>query len=368
MRVTFNGKFFDANATGVQRVAMSLIRALDAGLARGVFDFGDRPEIVCPRDAAVLPVFDVMSERRGGLFTWQPWEQFDLPRLAHGRLLVNLCNLAPLSATGHVTMIHDAQVFLTPESYSRAFGEWYRFALPRIGRGAARILTVSNFSRDMLVRCGVAPPEKIEVIHNGVDHMAAVVADHSVVRRWSLEARRYVVCVGGAQAHKNVRVLCEAFRRRELAGLRLVLAGSVAAADFRAAGVELPEATTLTGRLSDQELRGLLEGALAYACPSTTEGFGLPPMEAMYVGCPAVAAPCGALPEVCGEAALWAEPDDPAAWATAFLRLAEDPRARDEASARGRAHASQYRWERAAAQLYGVLCSVGKLGRRAEAA
>jgi glycosyltransferase involved in cell wall biosynthesis len=117
----------------------------------------------------------------------------------------------------------------------------------------------------------------------------------------------------------------------------------------------LPETTVLAGRVTDAELRALLEGALAYACPSTTEGFGLPPLEAMFVGCPTVVAPCGALPEVCGEAALYAAPDDPVAWAQAFLELDADAGARVQRSLRARAQSANFRWARAATQLHQVL-------------
>ena len=77
--------------------------------------------------------------------------------LAAGCLLVNLCNLAPLAGGRSITMIHDAQVFISPNSYSRAFRSWYQFALPRIGKSSQLVLTVSEFSRGQLEHYGVAP-------------------------------------------------------------------------------------------------------------------------------------------------------------------------------------------------------------------
>jgi glycosyltransferase involved in cell wall biosynthesis len=353
--VVFNGRFLAARPTGVQRVAHQLIRALDSGLARGDFDLDGRAEIVCPAGVDGMTSLSAIAERRGGMFTGQPWEQFDLPRLARGRLLVNLCNLGPLGGRRQVTMIHDAQVYISPQSYSRAFAEWYRFALPRIGAASRKVLTVSEFSREMLEKHGVAPREKIEVIHNGVDHIAAVEPDAAILARLRLQNRPYVVALASAQAHKNLRVVCEAFARRDLAALRLVLVGSVTIAELERAGIPVPETVLFAGRVSDGELRALLESAIAYACPSITEGFGLPPLEAMYVGCPAVVAPRGALPEVCGEAALYAAPDDPKAWTEAILSLAEDKEARATVRAKGAVQASKFRWERAARQLHDVL-------------
>ena len=71
-------------------------------------------------------------------------------------------------------MIHDAQVFITPDSYSWAFANWYRKVLPALGQRHLRILTVSEFSADQLVRYGVAKRENITVIPNGVDHVLAL--------------------------------------------------------------------------------------------------------------------------------------------------------------------------------------------------
>lgn len=355
MNVAVNGKFFGSNPTGVQRVAFQLIKALDRGASHGRIHLGERPEIICPRDAGPVPDYQTLALRRGGLFTWQPWEQLDLPRLARGRLLLNLCNLAPLGVATQATMIHDAQVFLSPQSYSRSFAAWYRFALPHIGRTSAKILTVSHYSKAMLDRFKVAPADKIEVIYNGVDHMAAVVADRSIVKAFDLGARPFVVCIAALQAHKNLKVLCQAFAAPRLADFQLVLVGGATRTDLKALGIEAPATTVFVGRVSDEQLRGLMDSALAFACPSTTEGFGLPPLEAMSVGCPAVVAPCGALPEVCGAAALYAAPDDPEAWADAILKLAEDSGYRARASAWGRAHAAQFRWDRAAARLGEVI-------------
>jgi glycosyltransferase involved in cell wall biosynthesis len=98
-----------------------------------------------------------------------------------------------------------------------------------------------------------------------------------------------------------------------------------------------------------------MEDALCLAFPSTTEGFGLPPLEAMLLGCPAIVAPCGALPEVCGAAALYAGPDDAMAWVAAIRRLADEPDERSTFSQIARDHARQFTWRKAALQLVAEL-------------
>ena len=354
--VVFNGKFLTAPPTGVHRVAGELILSLDRLLAGGaVGDPGWTGELICPPDVVRSFPLDRIARTKKGPLVWQLWEQFQLPLECRAQLLVNLCNLAPIAVEGAITMIHDAQVFISPESYSRSFGSWYRFALPQIGSRAFRIVTVSNFSRGRLAAYGVAPLSAISVIHNGVDHILRVAADDAVLARLGLAYEPYVVALANTQKHKNIGLLLNAFGRPAMKRLKLVLVGSAEAADFVAEGFTPPDNVIFAGRVSDAEMRALLEGAVCLAFPSTTEGFGLPPLEAMALGTPAVVAPCGALPEVCADAAIYAPADDPAAWEAELLGLLEDPRRRRRMGQVGRRHASTYTWERAAWELLGVI-------------
>src|SRR5205085_7996249 len=124
------------------------------------------------------------------------------------------------------------------------------------------------------------------------------------------------------QVHKNVGVLLKAFSAPALGALTLVLVGADDRASFEARGHTVPTNVVFAGRVDDGELRALLEAALCVAFPSTTEGFGLPPLEGMLLGCPAVMAPCGALPEIGSDAALFASPDDPGQWVSVISNIA----------------------------------------------
>jgi glycosyltransferase involved in cell wall biosynthesis len=350
--VVFNGKFLSAAPTGVHRVAHELISNMDALLA-------ERPDLaaerrwglVKPRDAHRSMDLNVIRQRTAGITTWQPWEQFELPFLARGSTLVSLCNLAPISRTGGITMIHDAQVFLSPESYSLAFRQWYRFALPRIGKSSKLVLTVSNYSRDTLVEFGVAPREKIEVIHNGVDHLGGVPPDREVISRLGLTPGGYAVALANRQKHKNIPILLEAFARPAMSDIPLVLVGKSSAGDFIQIGASPSPNVLFPGAVSDAEMRALFEQAGCLAFPSTTEGFGLPPLEAMALGCPAIVAPCGALPEVCGEAAIYVAPYDAPAWESAILSLLGSPSERSRRADMGRVQAAQFTWRKSAEKL-----------------
>jgi glycosyltransferase involved in cell wall biosynthesis len=368
-RLVINGKFLGAKPTGVHRVAEQLIRQLAIRRRELAELFPNAPGIIAPANVRNNPEASFAIER-GGLFRGQLWEQLDLPHLAGADLLLNLCNLGPMASTAAITMIHDAQVFISPDSYTWAFANWYRNVLPVLGRRHARILAVSEFSASQLARFGVAKPDHISVISNGADHLLANEARPEIIGRLQLDCRKFVVALANVQVHKNIGLLLKAFADPALAAIKLVLVGAAGRKQFEALGHSVPENAVFAGRVDDGELRALLEAALCVAFPSTTEGFGLPPLEGMTVGCPAVLAPCGALPEVGGEAAIFAAADDPGQWVRAIDKLATDSGFWEQYSRAGRKRSGLFTWERAGGKLLDVMRSVvasqisGGRGRR----
>lgn len=349
--VLINGKFYNAGFTAVHRVADELIHAFD----RLNDPAGSMAmELILPPVSGTPPKLSNIGVRRGGALYGQAWEQIDLPLLGRKRVLVNLCNLAPVMASPAITLIHDAQVFSTPESYSRLFATWYRTVYRGVGR-RHQLVTVSRFSASELERHGVCDAAHIKVIHNGVDHMLRVTPEPEVLAKHDLVAGGYVLALANLFVHKNLGVLLKAFARSEMAHIKLALFGPADRAAIEAAGHVVPPNVVLLGRISDGELRALMESALCLASPSLTEGFGLPALEAMLLGTPAVIAPCGAQPEVCGSAALTAPPNEPEAWANAILNLIDKPAERAGRVDAGRRHARNFTWDRAARDWLSII-------------
>lgn len=359
LRVILNGKFLAAGPTGVHRVAEQLVKSVQARIDADP-DLAARLalELWIPAAATAQAAPLGVVTRIVRPFAGVPWEQVTLPCAARGGLIVSLCNVGPVLATNAVTMIHDAQVKISPSSYTRRFRLWYRFHQGVAGIRHRRILTVSEFSRTQLDAYGIAAMSRIGVVHNGVDHFSEVVPDDAALRRMALEPQAYVVALANTQAHKNIAVLIRAFSNPALAGLRLVLFGVAGPAEFAAAGLALPENVIFAGRVSDAELAALYRNALCLAFPSRTEGFGLPPLEAMSVGCPAVVAPEGALPEVCGDAAAYAAADDVEQWVHQIRRMSDDVAHRQAMVEAGRLQAVRFTWDAAASRLIAELLAL----------
>lgn len=355
-RIIVNGKFLGADQTGVHRVATELVRSTHAIIAEDPdLSARFRIEVWAPRNGRARAEALGVPFRIVGPFTGIAWEQITLPSRAGGDPILSLCNVGPLAYRNGVTIFHDAQVYLTPASYSAGFRMWYRFHQPIVGRRHRRILTVSEYSREQLARYGIARHEKIGVIANGVDHLAALDPDDTILSRHKLTPGRYVVALANTQPHKNIALLLKAFADDRLADLDLALFGPAGRASFAALGHNVPGNVRFVGKVSDAELLGLYRGALCLAFPSTTEGFGLPPVEAMTMSCPAVVAPAGALPQVCGDAAVYAHPERPGEWVDAIEKMATDEAFRQSQIQLGHERAASFTWKNAATRLIAEL-------------
>jgi glycosyltransferase involved in cell wall biosynthesis len=357
--IYFNGKFYAGGFNGVHRVADRLIRELDEAWIQAPPE--DRPEmtLLVPRrrqwDPSVRNI-KVVEETHG---QGQLWEQFVLPRRARGGLLVNLCNLAPVLHPRKLLLLHDAQFVLSDNSYPARLRWGYRLLTPLMARTSDRVLTVSSYSRQMLDFCGVLPGARIEVLHNGADHILDATPDPEIVARLGLRPNRFVVHFASPKSYKNSAVIFAAFESPALAGIDLVLVGP-GREELTKQGLQPPPGAIFTGMIGDDGLRSLYEAALCLAFPSRTEGFGLPPIEAMACGCPAVVSAGGAVPEVCHDAALYGDVDDPESWVSAFRRLADQPDLRAAKIAEGRRRAAEFTWKDSGRRLAAILLDAAR--------
>lgn len=366
MQLVLNGRFLGRPVTGVDRLAIELTCAIRDILHQLSDIVGldlAQLEVVLPNDSAASADVEKLADHAGklpryrilGSRTGHAWEQTALQRYRPGAWLLNLCNTAPMLRRRQLVLMADAQFITQPDSYSFAFRAWYRVLLTMVGRRADAVFTISQFSLQALEKYSVVPAGKAQVVRLGVDHVHRLAPDDGVLDRFALLRGQYILAIGSLARHKNVARLVEAFVAADIPGIRLVVAGGGNPTIFRDAGLPTAANVTYTGRVSDAELASLYGNAMAFACPSITEGFGLPPLEAMVMGCPVIATTGGAVPEVCGEAALYADPFDTAAWTAALTRVAGDPDLRADMARKSRVHASAFTWDAAARHVLGYL-------------
>jgi glycosyltransferase involved in cell wall biosynthesis len=275
------------------------------------------------------------------------WEQTVLPAM-RGTLLYSPANLAPALSGRNVVVIHDVAPLRHPEAFSRTYLAYQRLMLPAIAKRARVVITVSEFSKGELIETLDVPPEHIAVVPGGVDQRFRPDADPAPSARAFGLHRPYVLSVGTNSERKRFDALEPVARALAGQGFELVLAGSMRGY-LRG---DPPPGIRWLGYVPERLLPGLYAGAEAFVLPSRYEGFGLPCLEAMASGVAVVAARAGALPEVCGDAAVLADPDQ---LSDAVLAVATDDLLRARLAARGRERAVGYSWDQSAARTDEVI-------------
>lgn len=248
-----------------------------------------------------------------------------------------------------VVTLHDLTPLHFPEaSLANRRKRLFYFKQLRAVCRAQHVLTVSEYSRrDIIDSLGI-DPRKVTAVQNGVR-----VSEEARSTKTPRPEHSYILHVGGDFFNKNVDTLLSAYRLlRERGNIthKLHLVGSYQNAQpGDGAGDFSSDVVRFTG-LTHEEVVEQYRGASLFAFPSLYEGFGLPPLEAMSHGVPVIAARASSLPEVLGDAALFAEPQDVAGWADTIEAIITNPDLAARLRERGVSRARRFTWARTAEQ------------------
>jgi glycosyltransferase involved in cell wall biosynthesis len=314
LRIAIDARMIESDGMhGIARYVFHLLQALreDAG-AHEIFvwvkDGSPLREVSWPSHMTLVSVSASWLGLR---------QQWQLPRLLR-KYQIDIYHapsfVAPLFCPCPLVMtIHDLNHVVLWDLYTPFHRLYYRFFVRRCMEKAVSIITVSQFSKQEMIRVMGIPKEKIQVIYNGVDPSYRPIEDleiRQLVREKYGLPEKFLFCVSNTKPYKNSRKLIEAYAQSSL-DIPLVLAlGKAPDLVKYAASCDKKGSIRFLGFIEEAHLPVLYGMAELFVYPSTYEGFGFPPLEAMACGTPAVVSCLTSLPEVVGESGCFLHPFD----------------------------------------------------------
>lgn len=352
MRITLCIDALEPQLSGIGRYTWELCRGLERQPEISQLQFYSRHSLV-ENPSTLLSDHEGAVPRRGRIR--RVMRRWRAGRSLKRNLVHGPNYLLPVQVHGGVITVHDLSVILYPDMHPasrlKAFDLLFASSLDRAGQ----VITDTETIRQEVMQTFSVPADRISVAPLGVDRrfrqrnpseLAAILAP------WGLQPGGYGLCVAALEPRKKIAELIEAWGRLHPAmrtRFPLVLAGTVGWRNehlhLRIEQARAEGWLQHLGFVDENLLPQVYAGARLFVYPSIYEGFGLPPVEAMASGTPVIVSDRSCLPEVCGQAARFIDPDDADAFTAALEESLSDDQWRADMIARGLKHAQIYTWE-----------------------
>jgi len=340
--------------SGVERYITELLRALSQKPTSHEFCLiSDAAELPLPAGGRRVPLKSM------GRFARLRFDHYRLAALAREEKLDLLHCTKSFVPAGldcpSIASIYDVIFLKRPEFYPFGWRLYWTRALRASVERASAVIAMSDATARDVESLLPGARGKVHAVRTGVNPSSFAPRKEDAERLREKRGVRppYLLYVGNITRRKNIPVLLDAFESiRSQVQVRLVIAGAL---EFGGGAVlermrRGAESVSYLGRVADDELAALYQGALGFVYPSQDEGFGLPVLEAMASRVPVITTSGGALPEAVGDAGLLVAPDSVPELAAAMKRLAGDAALRTSLVAKGLVRVAEHSWSRTADQ------------------
>ncbi|WP_293943152.1 MULTISPECIES: glycosyltransferase family 4 protein [unclassified Sphingobacterium] len=298
--IYINGRFLTQSITGVGRFALEISKALQKQSVEFTLLVPKKYKNKLGNDYG-------LNIRFIGSGDSHIWEQLSLAFFMltqNDALLINFTGLGPILYKNKLMTIHDLSFLHEPKWFSKGYYYFYKYMTPIAARNSKHIITVSEFSKKEIIKYLGIAANKIQVVYNG----------NSFTRNTNgtvKQSKGFILGVSSLDPRKNHRLLLQAFGQlSKKIDLDLILVGkaeqhlnfNIDIKDFDASRVRF------TGYISDVELQELYAQATLFIYPSLYEGFGIPPLEAIYFNCPVLIADIPVFREIFQDSAVYFNP------------------------------------------------------------
>jgi glycosyltransferase involved in cell wall biosynthesis len=307
----------------------------------------------------ITPIALMPQARHPILFYW--WFEFSVGRIlkqAKPDLFYSPDGFLSLRAdTPSISVMHDINYEYYPEDLPKMASWYYKRYFPKFMAKANQILTVSEFSKQDIIKTYGINPAKIDVVYNGADDAYKKLSEEEkvAIKQKYSNGKDYFVYVSALHPRKNVKRLLEAFdKMKESTGsdIKLLLVGPAYFKNNEMMSVyeqmKHKQDVIFTGRLEVDELCKVVGAAFAMTYVSYFEGFGIPIVEAMQCEVPVITSNVTSMPEVAGDAALLVDPFSIDSIADAMIKLFKDNAVRQDLIEKARLRKNIFTWDRTA--------------------